>query len=104
MSVSFVVHLHAKDETREQFRAMLYEVLDAMAKEPDFVNTYVGTPLDDPNTFVLYETWACSREEFIANHLSKPYRQAYEKALPAMQAKPRTIEFLEPVRAYPARR
>jgi len=59
---------------------------------------------DDPNTLVLYETWNCSKEDFITRHLSKPYRQAYEKRLPELLARERRIEFLEVIKSYPVRR
>jgi hypothetical protein len=42
-------------------RAMLFDVVDNMAKEPDFINTWVHEDQAEPDTIVLYETWACSR-------------------------------------------
>jgi len=102
--VSFVVYLPAKPEARDQMRKKLFEVVDAMAREPDFVNTWVHEKLDEPNTLVLYETWACSREYFIRHHLGKPYRLAYEAALPNLLSSERRIEFLKGIRAYPRRK
>ncbi|SEL01506.1 Quinol monooxygenase YgiN [Roseateles sp. YR242] len=99
-TVSFVVHLPAKTEQREAFMASLLPVLNEMSKEPDFVNTYLHRSLQDPDTLVLYETWACSKDEFLAKHLTKPYRVAYEAQLGEMLKAPRSIEFLEPVRAF----
>ena len=102
-TVAFVVRLPARPEKREQMRAMLFDVVEAMAKEPDFINTWVHEDQAEPDTIVLYETWACSRETFLSRHLAKPYRQAYEAALPALLASERTITFLSELRAYPAR-
>ena len=102
-TVSFIVHLPAKPEVRGQMRKMLFEVLDAMAKEPDFINTWVHEDLNDPDTLVLYENWACSREYFIEHHLNKPYRQAYEAALPDLLSRERRIEFLRGIRSYPGK-
>ena len=99
--VSFIVHLPTRPEAREEMRAMLFEVLDAMATEVDFVSTWAHEDLSDPDTIVLYETWACSREHFLAHHLAKPYRQAYEAVLPRLLSGERRIEFLKEIRAYP---
>jgi quinol monooxygenase YgiN len=101
--VSFVVHITSRPDTRARLRAMVFEVIDAMSSEPDFLNTFINEDMQDPDVLVIYETWACSREEFLSRHLSKPYRAAFEQALPSLQGKPRTLEFLKPVRAYPLR-
>ncbi len=102
-SVSFIVHLPTKPKHRVRMRTMLIDVLNAMSREPDFVNTWVHEDLNDPDTLVLYETWACSREFFIAHHLAKNYRQAYEAALPELLSSERRIEFLKGLQAYPER-
>ena len=102
-TVSFVVTLSAKPETSARMRELLFDVVNAMAKEPDFINTWVHEDLNDPHTVVLYETWACSKEEFLARHLSKPYRQSYEAVLPDLLAKPRTIDFMKIIAAYPGK-
>ncbi len=102
-TVSFIVHLPTKPEQRDRMRAMLMNVLDTMAREPDFINTWVHEDLNDPDTLVLYETWACSREHFIAHHLAKPYRREYEAALPELLSAERRIDFLTVLKAYPER-
>ncbi|WP_394778120.1 putative quinol monooxygenase [Undibacterium sp.] len=102
-SISFIVHLPAKPEVRERMRKMTFDVLDAMSAEPDFINTWVHEDLNDPDTLVIYENWACSRDYFLQHHLSKPYRQAFEAALPDMLSHERRIEFLKGIRSYPGR-
>lgn len=52
---------------------------------------------------MLFESWACSREYFLEYHLNKPYRTAYEAVLPGLLARERSIEFVTPIRSYPAR-
>lgn len=94
-TVSFIVYLPTRPQARERMREMLFDVVRTMAREPDFINTWVHEDLDDPDTIVNYETWACSREHFIAHHLNKPYRLAYEKALPEMLSGERRIVFLK---------
>jgi quinol monooxygenase YgiN len=95
--VSFIVRLPTRPEQRHAMRSALYGVLEAMAQEPDFINTFVHEDLEAPDTLVLYETWACSKEQFIAQHLSKPYRQQYEASLDQFLSQPRSIEFLKPL-------
>lgn len=98
-SIAFVVHLPGKPEHRAELESRLHAVLEAMSAEPDFVNTFLHRAQDDPDTLVLYETWSCSREYFLQHHLARPYRQAYEAALPALLKAERQITFLDPVRA-----
>ncbi len=103
-TISFVVHLPSKPEHRAEFEERLFHVLDTMASEPDFVHAWAHRQIDNPDTYVVYETWACSREYFLAHHLKKDYRQDYEVELPRLLAAPRHIDFLTPIRAYPQRR
>ncbi|HTJ91755.1 MAG TPA: antibiotic biosynthesis monooxygenase [Pararobbsia sp.] len=98
--ISFVVYLPGQPEKRDELFASLETVLDAMSHEPDFVNTYLHRAADDPDTLVLYETWACSAEYFVSHHLSKPYRADYERKLGDLLKSERRIEWLEPVKAY----
>jgi quinol monooxygenase YgiN len=102
-TVSFIVYLPTRPEAREKMRKVLFDVVETMAKEPDFINTWVHEDLNDPNMIVNYETWACSREHFIEHHLKKPYRQAYEKALPELLSGERRLVFLKGIGAYPGK-
>ncbi len=102
-TISFIVHLPAKPEVRERMRKMTFDVLDAMSKEPDFINTWVHEDLNDPDMLVIYENWACSRDHFLQHHLNQPYRKAFEAALPEMLSHERRIEFLKGIRSYPGR-
>lgn len=102
-SVSFVVTLPGKPDTSARLREMLLQVIDAMSHEPDFVNAWVHRDLDDPHSFIVYETWNCSREFFLAHHLDKSYRLAYEAVLPDLLARPRTLEFMTVIASYPGK-
>ncbi|RDK05342.1 putative quinol monooxygenase [Cupriavidus lacunae] len=99
-STAFIVHLPGKPEHRAELESKLLYVLDQMSKEPDFINTYLHRSIEDPDTLVLYENWACSEQHFRDHHLKTSYRSEYEAALAIMLKAPRTIEFLTPVRAY----
>ncbi|TFB43878.1 putative quinol monooxygenase [Pseudomonas sp. F01002] len=102
--VAFIVYLPAKPERFAEMKERLLDVVHQMSAEPDFVNTWVHQLQDDPNTLVLYETWNCSKNDFITRHLSKPYRQAYEQLLPQLLVSERRIEFLDVIKSYPVRR
>jgi quinol monooxygenase YgiN len=95
--LTFIVHLPGRPEQREQLEACVRGVLIAMSAEPDFVHCTLHRSQDAPDTLVVYETWRCSRADFLANHLGKPYRQVFEQTLPDMLAAPRRIEFLDDV-------
>ena len=102
-SISFIVRLPTRPEKRDEMRSKLFAVLDRMAQEPDFINTWVHEDINEPDTLVLYETWACSQDYFMAHHFTKPYRQEYEAALPKLLSKARSIEFLTAIRAVIAK-
>ncbi len=101
--VSFVVHLQFKPEHTVLGRRLVMDIVRTMSREPEFINTWVNEMQDEPDTLVLYETWACSRDDFIARHLSKPYRLAYEAQLPALLSGERQIVFLTPLAGFPSR-
>jgi quinol monooxygenase YgiN len=71
-----------------------------MSHEADFVNTYLHRSTDDPDTLVLYETWACSAQYFVDHHLKKSYRVDYEGKLKRLLKAERKFEWLEPLKAY----
>ncbi|ALK97943.1 hypothetical protein AB595_09965 [Massilia sp. WF1] len=96
-NLSFIVHLPGRPGQREQLETRVRDVLVAMSAEPDFVHCTLHRSQDAADTLVVYETWRCSRADFLANHLGKPYRQVFEQTLPDMLAGPRRIEFLDEV-------
>lgn len=101
--VSFIVYLPTRPEQRERMRKMMFDVFKAMTAEPDFVHAWIHEDLNDPDMIVNYETWDCSREYFLEHHLKRPYRQAFEAAVPELLSSERRIVFLKTVRAYPVR-
>ncbi|CAG9219593.1 Antibiotic biosynthesis monooxygenase [Paraburkholderia sabiae] len=99
-AISFIVHLPGKPEARDELYSSLVKVLDEMSHEPDFVNTYLHRSTEDPDTLVLYETWACSAQYFQDYHLKKAYRVEYEGKLKSLLKSERRFEWLEPVKGY----
>src|ERR1700740_3076204 len=78
-----LVSLPVKPEARETFRKMLSEIGEHIGEETSFISALIHEDMDDPDTIVLYETWAGSRDELL-EQLTRPYRRAYEAALPTM--------------------
>ncbi|MDP3812177.1 MAG: hypothetical protein Q8Q78_14330 [Hydrogenophaga sp.] len=101
--VSFIVYLPTRPEQRERLRGMVFDIFQAMSSEPDFVHAWIHEDLADPHMVINYETWACTREFFLENHLKRPYRQAFESAIPTLLSAERRLVFLKTIRSYPAR-
>ncbi|HEX5345374.1 MAG TPA: antibiotic biosynthesis monooxygenase [Duganella sp.] len=95
--LTFIVHLPAVPERLAELEAGVRGVLTAMSAEPDFVHCRLHRSQHEPNTLVVYETWTCSREHFLAHHIGKDYRAGFEQALAGRLAAPRRIEFLDDV-------
>jgi quinol monooxygenase YgiN len=101
--VTFIVHLPAKPETRERFERLLLDVLKHCSGEDHFVECHVHRSQDDPNLYVLHETWSCSKQYFLENYLNAAYREEYVQAAPDLLSKPMSIEFLDTVVSIPRR-
>jgi quinol monooxygenase YgiN len=99
-TIAFIVHLPGKPEARDELYSSLIKVLDEMSNEPDFVNTYLHRSTEDPDTLVLYETWACSAQYFQDYHLKKSYRVEYEGKLKNLLKSERRFEWLDLVKGY----
>jgi len=95
--LTFIVHLPAKPERYAELEAAVRQVLRDMSSEADFIECTLHRSQSDSNTLVVYESWSCSRDEFLAQHLSRPYRAGFERDLPERLAAPRRIEFLDDV-------
>src|SRR3546814_14984240 len=49
-----------------------------------------------PDRLMLYETWAV-HEEVVSVQIRRPYRQAYDDALPRLLARPREVQVWRPL-------
>jgi quinol monooxygenase YgiN len=101
--VTFLVELEAKPESRESFERLLLNVLHHVSGEEHFVLCHIHRSQDNPNLYVLHETWACTKEYFLEHYLKAPYKKEYEEAVPLMLARPMEIEFLDTVASIPKR-
>lgn len=96
--VAFVVTLPVEPGREAEFLALLTPVLDAMRHEATFVNAILNRDPEDPARFMIYETWA-DLADLVEVQLKRPYREAYEAALPGLLRAPRAVETWQPLRA-----
>ncbi|MFD8498475.1 putative quinol monooxygenase [Amycolatopsis sp. NPDC059657] len=96
--IALIVSIHVLDGHAEEYLRLSRPVLDAMRHEPTFINTVQHRDPDDPNRFMLYETWA-DRAEFFEVQMTRPYRLPYERRLAEILRTPRTMHVWEPLRA-----
>lgn len=92
------VTLRIRPDKVEAFLGLLHPVLDAMRHEPSFINAALHRDPEDPTSFMLYETWA-DREDLLQVQMHRPYRTAYEAALPGLLRSPREVGVWERLRA-----
>lgn len=97
MSIAALVEFVVKPAQRERFLRLLTEVLDAMRKEATFRNATLHVDPDDPNRFLLHETWA-DYQDVVEVQLARPYRREWHEALPELLEQPRTITIWTPLR------
>lgn len=103
MSVTYVIKFQIVPYKYNDFLALLNGVLDAMRREPTFVEAVLHADPDDANRLMLYETWE-DHDDVVNVQIHRPYRQAFHDALPAMLAAPRDISIWRCLRADRATR
>ena len=98
MSVTYVVKFHVVSGKYDAFLALLTGVLDAMRREPTFIEAMLHVDPGDKNRLMLYETWE-DHDDVVNVQLLRPYRQAFHEALPTMLIQPRDISIWRCLRA-----
>jgi len=98
MSVTYLIVFTVRREQRERFLSLLNGVLDAMRSEANFVNATLHSDPDDPDRFLLHETWA-GHQDVLDVQIKRAYRDAWHAALPELLVKPREISVWTPLRA-----
>ena len=76
MSVTYLIVFTVRPEQRERFLSLLNGVLDAMRSEANFVNATLHSDPDDPDRFLLHETWADHQDVLSADQASLSRRLA----------------------------
>ncbi len=78
-----------------------FELLDGisvhMQHEPTFIDLVALQDQDNPDTVMLYETWA-DRDEFENVQMKRDYRDAYWKSMPDLVREPPTVIYMDVVR------
>jgi quinol monooxygenase YgiN len=89
----FIVRFDFKSGWEEEAKKQgLVDFIDIMIQEPTLVNFFRLQDRANPNRFVLYETWNCSKEYFLEVEMKRPYRAAYERILPDLVRTPREMQ------------
>jgi quinol monooxygenase YgiN len=83
----------ATDETREELRRILSDMVAPTRAEPGCVNYDFHVDAEDPNVFVFYENWK-SRADLDA-HLKTPHLAPLVGRLDQLLTRPVEMRFLE---------
>jgi quinol monooxygenase YgiN len=97
--VALIVKLRVPENGRNLLRESLIQLFGIMKDEPTFLTATLHDDLDDPGLLVVYETWQETRESFLANQMSKPYRSEYEKSIVNLHVE-RTGHWLTPIASW----
>ena len=96
--IAGTVILTVKPGREDAFLALLHPVLDAMRYEATFINAFLHRHPDEPNRFMLYETWA-DLDDLMEVQMHRPYRQDFWDSLPELLATPRKVTVWTPMRS-----
>ena len=72
-----IVRFRPKPALATEFRQHLFRVIEHMKLEGAFVTTIAHESTDNPGELVLYEMWRGTKEDFIAEQLTREYRKPY---------------------------
>ncbi|WP_127493676.1 putative quinol monooxygenase [Paenibacillus glycanilyticus] len=93
--VQLNIRFKAKPGKKEEFRKALSSLIEEMSSEKSFISAIVSDDLDQPDDLVIYETWHGTRDSWIAEEFTKPYRKNYEGTLSDLIVD-RNVSWLEP--------
>jgi quinol monooxygenase YgiN len=93
------VLLKIKPECREAFERELMAIRKKCIGEAECLRFDVEVRLDDPNTFLLTETWS-DRAYFENVQMKREYYPSYFTKIDPMMAVPREIHYWTPVAMY----
>ena len=98
MPVTYVIKFKVVPDRRDEFLSRLNLLLDTMKHEPMYHAAVLHRDPGCENSFLLYETWE-SHEDVLNVQLHRPYRQAWQAALPHILEAEREISIWEPIKA-----
>ncbi len=100
--IILIVRLRVEENARNLLRENLVELFALIKDENTFLSASLYDDLEDVQQLVVYEVWQETRESFLANQLSKPYRAKYEKLISELRVE-RTAQWLKPAGSWSSR-
>lgn len=98
MTVAYTVEFQVRPEQRGRFKRLLDHVLNMMRTERDFLSATLHVDPDDPNQFMLHETWR-DHTNVVEVQLHREYRREWHAALPGLLASDRVIRIWTSLRS-----
>ncbi|MBA2939634.1 antibiotic biosynthesis monooxygenase [Paenibacillus sp. CGMCC 1.16610] len=89
------IRFKTKPGKKEEFRTQLSSLIQVMSVEKAFISAILSDDLDQPNDLVIYEIWEGTRESWLQEEFTKPYRKEYEGTLGEL-IEDRMVSWLEP--------
>lgn len=90
------IRFKIKPGMKETFRESLFELTNNFRNEPAFVNAIVSDDIDSPDDLIIFEIWQGTRESWMQEEFTKPYRKKYEETLASL-INDRIVSWLEPI-------
>ncbi|QGQ97683.1 antibiotic biosynthesis monooxygenase [Paenibacillus psychroresistens] len=81
---------------KEEFRTQLSSLIQVMSVEKAFISAILADDLDQPDDLVIYEIWQGTRDSWLQEEFTKPYRKDYEGILGEL-IEDRSVSWLEPM-------
>lgn len=89
------IRFKTKPGKKEEFRTQLSSLIQVMSAEKAFINAILADDLDQPDDLVIYEIWQGTRDSWLQEEFTKPYRKDYEGTLGEL-IEDRSVSWLEP--------
>ena len=94
--IVLIVRFWVTARSRPLFVEKLKTLFDQIQHEATFVNASLQEDVDHPEQLLVYEVWQGSRESFLQNQMSRPYRIGFERAILDLKVE-RSPQWLKPV-------
>lgn len=88
---TIIVRFPVKPNKQEQFQTEFHKLLEKLHQEDTFVEARYHQDLDEPNTFVFYETYQESRASFLKRVPNQPWFQHFLAQLPNLLQRERDV-------------
>ncbi|MDJ0390218.1 antibiotic biosynthesis monooxygenase family protein [Roseomonas sp. E05] len=99
--IVLVVRIRTKSGRKAELVEHLTNLVRTMSRETNFINAVIHDDVEQSDDVVVYETWRGTRESWLKEEYSRPYRQPYEQIL-ADLTEGRSVAWLTPVAVYPS--